>query len=252
MNKLAIFLAAMMASSSVFAWGCDEERTIEKELDIGSIAEIRVAAGAGELSIDGSGQQGNVSIVAKLCASDESLLAEMDVVAQVQGDYASIETKIPKNWTGNSSSIIDLTLVVPSSSLLDVKDSSGDLAISDVAKLVLMDSSGAIRVENIAGEVDLTDSSGSIKLRKIGSAQISDSSGEIDARDVRSDFTVNVDSSGDIDVSGVGGDLLIKIDSSGSIDVDDVKGDFTVVKDGSGGIRYDNISGEVSIPQRKK
>lgn len=252
MYKYVLLVAVMMVSGPVQAWNCSEERTIKTELDIGAIDDIRVEAGAGTLSIKGSDQKGEIGLVAKLCASDADLLAEMDVKTELEGDYALVETSMPKKWGGNYSASIDLSLVVPKGSRLDVKDSSGDLEIKGVAELVLLDSSGDVNVKNIEGNVNLTDSSGTIYLSKVGSAEITDSSGEIDVRDVAKDFTVNVDSSGDIEVKGVGGNLLIKVDSSGSIDVEDVSGDFTVQKDGSGDIRFDNIEGEVDIPRRKR
>ncbi len=254
--KLGI-VSAMVAASSLamtpaLAWGCPETRSINTTLDIGDIEDIRVVAGAGELNIVGSEGSDGVEIEARLCASDEDLLAEMDVISELDDDRASIATDMPKRWSGNYTASIDLTLTVPVNSQLNVKDSSGDLSIENVRRLTLVDSSGDISLKDIEGNVVLTDSSGAIKMRKIGSAEVTDSSGEIDARGVSKDFTVNVDSSGDIEVRDVGGDVLIKVDSSGSINVDSVSGSFTVVKDGSGGISYDDIGGEVKIPQRKR
>ncbi len=234
------------------AWNCSEERSIDTEFDIGALNNIRVSAGAGELSIKGGGETGTVGVVAKLCASDDSVLAGMDVKTQVDGEFAVIETLFPTKRSGHYSATIDLTLIVPTDSKLDVKDSSGDLRIKDVAALRLIDSSGEISVKNVPGEVVLTDSSGAIKIKGIGSAEVTDSSGDIEVRDVSRDFTVNVDSSGDIEVQGIGGNVLVRVDSSGSIEVDDVNGDFTVEKDGSGEIRYDNVKGEVTIPSRKR
>lgn len=252
MNKLVFFLMAMIFTSSAYAWSCSEERTINKEFDIGALGNIRVQAGAGELSIKGGDQKGKIALVAKLCASDERLLAEMDVATKIDGEYADIETQIPKKWNGDYSAKIDLALVVPNDAELDVKDSSGDLDIVGIAKLFLVDSSGDVMIENVEGKVSLTDSSGAVKLRRVGSAEVTDSSGEIDAQDIAEDFTVNVDSSGDIEVRGVGGNLLVKVDSSGSINVEDILGNFTVQKDGSGGIDFSNVKGEVEIPQRKR
>lgn len=252
MKHFIAAIAASILATPAMAWNCDEERTINKEFDIGTLRDIQVQAGAGELSVKGSDQQGKISIVAKLCASDQDLLAKMDVKTGIDDDAASVETVLPKKWSGNYSAAIDLELVVPNNAQLKVKDSSGDLAIKDVSSLVLVDSSGDINLKNIDGEVELTDSSGEIKMRKIGSAKLTDSSGGIDVQDIANNFTVVVDSSGEIEVEGVGGDVLIKVDSSGSIDVKDVAGNFTVEKDGSGSISYDDVEGEVTIPSRKR
>ena len=253
--KKKLFTVAILMClpiSNAMAWGCDESRKIEKELDISDIQKIKVEAGAGELSIKGVEANGKIGIVAKLCASDEEILEKMDVVTKFEDDYAGVATYIPKKWNGNYSARIDLELTVPNSASLDVRDSSGDLQIKNVASLKLVDSSGDLTVKNVAGQVELTDSSGGIKLNRIGSVELTDSSGDIDAKDIEGDFTVLVDSSGDMDIESVKGNLLVKVDSSGSIYVDEIKGDFTVEKDGSGSIDYRDIGGEVSIPARKR
>ncbi len=252
MKLISAAIISLAMTSTALARNCDEERTIEKSLNVGSLTEIEVSAGAGELIIEGVDETGAIGIVAKLCASDKDLLAKMDVRSEVDGDVAEVETKIPSSWSGKNTAKIDLLLTVPSNAQLKVKDSSGDLEISDVAKLNLTDSSGGIELKNIEGEVELTDSSGGIYIRNVGSATVTDSSGSIDVKKVVGDFTVNVDSSGDIEVDGVGGSVLVKVDSSGSIEVENVEGDFIVERDGSGGISYDDIAGEVSIPSRKR
>ncbi len=251
MKRLAMFTAAMMLSTPTLAWYCSEDKTVKETLEIGSITDIRVQSGAGELRIEGDGNSDSVAIVAKMCASDKQQLDKMEIKTEVSNDFAEIETRIPKSSSGNYSASIDLYLTVPESANLNVRDSSGDLEIEDVASLILMDSSGGIDLENISGKVDLTDSSGSIDVKNVGSIELTDSSGGIDIRKVADNVLVRVDSSGDIEASDVGGDVLVRVDSSGSIDVQDIGGNFVVEKDGSGAIRYDDVKGEVNIPRRK-
>ena len=249
---LAVSVLVFSMGFSTLALSCDMSREIEKELSVGNLTDIRVEAGAGELLIKGVDTVGQVSLVAKLCAPNDDVLADMDVSTILDDEIVSIGTRIPRTGGDYSSPTIDLELLVPSTAILDVKDSSGDVEIKKVASLSLFDSSGDIFIKNITGMVKVSDSSGDLQMHKIGSAQVSDSSGSIQVSKVQDDFIVEVDSSGDIEVDKVGGNVLVKVDSSGSIEVQDVAGAFTVEKDGSGKIKHRDVLGDVSIPDRKK
>jgi len=251
-NILAASVLVFSMNFSALALGCDVSREIEKDLSIGDLANIRVEAGAGELSIKGVDRVGQIGLVAKLCAPNENVLADMDVSTVVDDQVVNIGTRIPRTASGYPSPSIDLELLVPLNAIIDVKDSSGDIEIKKIASLSLLDLSGDIFIKNVAGMVKVNDSSGDIQMHKIGSARVSDSSGSIQASKVQDDFVVEVDSSGDIEVDKVGGNVLVKVDSSGSIEVQDVAGAFTVEKDGSGRIKHRDVLGDVSIPDRKK
>ena len=252
MMILAVSVLVFSMSFSALALGCDVSREIEKELSIGNVTDIRIEAGAGELLIKGGDRVGQIGLVAKLCAPNDDVLADMDVLTVLDDEVVNIGTRIPRTTGGYSSPKIDLELLLPLNSIIDVKDSSGDVEIKKVAGLSLQDSSGDIFIKNIAGLVKISDSSGDMEMHKIGSAQVSDSSGLIQASKVQGDFIIEVDSSGNIEVDKVGGNVLVKVDSSGSIEVQDVAGAFTVEKDGSGKIKYRDVLGNVSIPDRKK
>ena len=194
-NLIAGVLALMLCPTAL-AWECEEQRVVEQELDIGSLRDIQVEAGAGKLEIVGVKADDMVSIRAELCASDKEMLEKMDIETAVEEDFVGVATYIPKSWTGNYNAKIDLYLQVPKNSAMDVKDSSGDLRIAKVGSVNLVDSSGGITIKDIAGEVVLSDSSGGIDIKDIGSAEISDSSGGIDASNVTGDFTIHVEMDG--------------------------------------------------------
>ena len=192
-NILVASALVFSMSFSTFTLGYDVSREIEKDLSIGNLADVQVEAGAGELLIKGVDTVGQVSLVAKLCAPNDDVLAEMDVLTVVDDEAVNISTKIPRAASGYPSPSIDLELLVPLTTILDVKDSSGDVEIKKVASLNLLDSSGDIFIKNIAGMVKVSDSSGDLQMHKIGSAQVSDSSGSIQVSKVQNDFIVEVD-----------------------------------------------------------
>ncbi|NNC99107.1 MAG: DUF4097 family beta strand repeat protein, partial [Gammaproteobacteria bacterium] len=231
--------------STANAGDCDYSRQIDREVDIGTVTDVRVEAGAGGLSIQGEPGRSNVLIRAKVCASDEELLAKLDVISEVTAESAYFGTKFPDKsfWSNDwQQASIDLNLVVPAAASLEVADSSGKASIENVAALSMKDSSGALEIARVSGNVTVVDSSGELTVQEIaGDVELTDSSGAIRVNQVKGSLIVHADSSGGIEAKNIGKNVLIKRDSSGAIEVKDVAGDFTVAKDSSGGIRYKNV-----------
>ncbi len=240
-------------SNSVWAWGgsCKYEREIDREVALGDAQKLEVEAGAGSLEIRGESRD-SVVIKAKLCSSDEDLLAKMDVSFAVKSKVAHLRTEFSeKRWLGNSNTqaSIDLVLVVPEQLALDVADSSGEASIKNVGSLEMVDSSGELHIKKVAGDLSVVDSSGELTIKGIGgNVRVTDSSGGLTIKNVRGALIIEADSSGGIDIDNVEKDVLVKRDSSGGIDVRQVGGDFTVKADTSGGIEYYDVAGKVSLP----
>lgn len=249
MKKTLWLVGLLCLSSAANAYKCKYEREIDRVVDLKGLDNIAVEAGAGSLEIVG-GRRDDVRIKAKLCADDEQDLAKMDVVAKFTNGKVLFDTRYPERsgWANYSTATIDLELVVPSNSKLDVQDSSGEAQIEGVAQLDIVDSSGRLEIKDIEGDVTVIDSSGALEIENVaGDVNLTDSSGGIYVSKVAGSMVVEVDSSGEIEAREIGKDVLIKIDSSGAIDVRDVGGDFTVEKDSSGGIKYEEVAGRVSI-----
>lgn len=237
------------------AWQCEYDKRIDQVLDVSGSSILDVAAAAGDLRISGDPGTSEVKIRGKVCVSEESWLDEVSIETST-GDRATISVVIPDTdgWTiwGNRYAYVDLELVVPDGLNLDIQDSSGDMEIEKVAAVKVKDSSGDIRITDASGPVVIRDSSGDIRVQDLAGdfTVVSDSSGEIWGRDIRGNAVVESDSSGDILFSRVGKNVVVERDSSGDIDVDTVEGDFTVQRDGSGGIHSKDVKGKVDVPDQ--
>ena len=236
----ALTLAALLIyqfSTEVSADSCKFEKRIDKTLDVSKSEILAISAAAGDLAVTGVPGTGQVVIHGRVCASNDSWLEQSDVTTS-SGKRAAIDVNLPNSdggWLSLGSSYLwmDLTIEVPEDLALDVRDSSGDVLLKNIAAVEIKDSSGDIEVENARGSVSISDSSGDI---------------EIDKAD--GDVTIESDSSGDIQVSHVRDNVIVERDSSGDISADDVGGDFRVLKDGSGGISSSGVEGEVDIPAK--
>jgi len=255
----AVVLAALLLfqiSSKASADSCEFEKIIDKTLDVANSELVAISAGAGDLNIVGVAGTGQAVIHGRVCVSKESWLEQSDIVTTA-GNPAEIIVNLPDSdtgWTsfGSSYAWMDLRIEVPQDLALDVKDSSGDMVLKNIAAVVIKDSSGDIEVESARGSIAISDSSGDIEIRGAeGDLTIeSDSSGDIDAMDINGSVLVKSDSSGDIEVSDISNNFVVERDSSGDISANNVGGDFRVLKDGSGAINSHGVKGEVDIPSK--
>ena len=269
-----ILTGLMCVAATAQADDCKYERQLDENLPLRGASSLAVIARAGQLEITGVAGIKNAEINGRACASNKAWLDEINLFAE-QGDSATIEALVPdvhsEGWNWNDRyAYLDLTIRVPATLALEVRDSSGDIRMENVGSLDLTDSSGEVVIEGTNGAVSIRDSSGDLELSDIGgSLEIQDSSGEIEVAGVDGDFTVLADSSGsifaerisgearivrdgsgDIRLANVARDAIVERDSSGGIMVNDVEGDFVVGRDGGGGIKYRDVSGQIDIPNQ--
>lgn len=254
-RSLAVLV--LLSCASAQAWECKFERKLDQTLDVSNSDLLTIAAGAGDLVISGVAGTDEVRISGKVCASREDWLDESRVETS-PGEQAHIGVILPStdgNWSmwGNHYTYIDLELQVPANLDLDIRDSSGDIEIEDVAAVNVKDSSGDITINRASGDLIVADSSGDIRMTEVGGdiTVISDSSGDIRGRHIDGSVLVESDSSGDIRFTDVGKDMVVERDSSGDITVKSIGGDFKVLKDGSGDINSSDVMGQIDIPEHK-
>jgi hypothetical protein len=249
--------------------GCRYSEDRSATVPAASAKNLNVEADAGFLHIVGKPDLTEVRVKGTACADKESVLQEIRLTTDTQGDTIIVRGILPDSWgiAGNRS--LDMTLEVPEGLALDLRDDSGETSIKGVASATVRDDSGDLEVMDVKGDVDIVDDSGSIVVRGIGGlVKVDDQSGDLTVEDVAGGVTVRDDSgsiivrriggsveipnddSGDIEVGDVAGSVTIDRDDSGSIDVTNVKGDFTVKADGSGSIGHNNIGGTVSLPPK--
>lgn len=253
--KQLLLLSAVLSCASAQAWECKHERDIDQVLDLSGSSHLSVLAGAGDLEITGKNGLSEARVLGKVCASKVKLLDRAAVHTE-GGANASVSVSLPEiedSWSflRNDYVYIDLVIEVPSDLTIDVRDSSGDLAIAGTGPVSVRDSSGDIEIEKVTGAVVINDSSGDIDLSDIaGDVTIQqDSSGDIYGRTIQGSVLVENDSSGDIRFRDVRDNYVVERDSSGDIVADTVGGDFRVDRDGSGDIRVSGVSGTVDIPE---
>jgi len=250
---LSCLLIYQFSTEASADW-CKFEKDINLTLDLSASDVLAISAAAGELEVIGVSGSDQAVISGKVCASKEAWLEESEVNTS-SGRRAEINVNLPDinggwSWSGNSYVSLDLHVEVPQDLALEVKDSSGDMLLKNIAALQLQDSSGGIEIENARGSISIRDSSGDIDIDEAaGDLTIeADSSGDIYASDINGSVLVIRDSSGDIRISHVSDNVVVERDSSGDIRVSDVGGDFRVLKDGSGGIHSSDVRGEIQLP----
>lgn len=249
-------LLILQFSTNASADRCKYEKKINETLDLAKSNLLTISVTAGDLDVTGVPGTGQAVIRARVCASKQDWLEESNLVI-TPGTMAAIEATLPNadgSWLSLGSNYIwmDLDIEVPESLALEVKDSSGDMSLKNVAVVQIKDSSGDIKVEKARDSFTVSDSSGDIEIDGAdGDLTIeSDSSGDIEVTDIHGTVLVMKDSSGDIEATDVTDNFVVERDSSGDISANDIGGDFRVLKDGSGSIRSRDVQGEVDIPAK--
>jgi hypothetical protein len=254
MSNMGLVAGAIMVVASA-AGAQDYDAPRNATVDAAGATVLRLDARAGSLRIEGRSGISEVRVRGTARASSRDLLDGIQLEANRNGSEVRVAVVIPEmresSW--NRHAALDLIIEVPASLPLDVRDSSGETEIRNVARLDIDDSSGELLIENVAGPLRVEDNSGSIRIRDAGAdVWIRDSSGEIEVRGVKGSVQIAEDSSGEIDIADVTGSVRIDRDSSGGIGVSRVGGDFTVARDGGGGIDHRDVKGRVDIPRQRR
>lgn len=223
----------------------DVELTDSLQVDGQNLSVFNIDAGAGRLKIQGDAEATEISVKADIHTTEAK-----DYVLRLKrsGNTAYLVAEHNStygNWRG-SSPRIDLEVIVPANTALNIDDGSGAIEINDLRNSVIIeDGSGAIELNNIFGEVAIDDNSGSISLRNIeGKIQIDDGHGSILVKNTNGDVNVE-DGSGDMLISDVRGKVTID-DGSGDIDVLRTGG-LTIIDAGSGDLNITDVRGDVDI-----
>ena len=256
MLRVASFIVLIALPLAAFADDdCRFRADRSLDVDAKGLSVFKLDTGAGELVVEGVVGLAKIEVRGKACASEDKVLAEIQLVEQREGATATVGTRIPDEKTGwtlfeSHYAYMDVRVRMPAGLKLDLRDSSGDLEVSGLTNgLDLKDSSGDILLRDLAGNVNVTDTSGDIEARGISGdfTVISDSSGDINVDDVKGSAIVQEDSSGDISLRHVGGDARVDRDSSGDITFVDIGRDAVVGVDGSGDISADGVKGNFTV-----
>lgn len=195
--------------------------TVERDFDVGSVDRIIVDDGAGDIDIVGESGRTTLTLVVELRSDNVSRRDDDDAERSIELDYI-IEDGVgrivqhlvdpPEGYH------LDLIAHVPSSMALEISDSSGDIAVSNVAGLDIDQRSGDLHASDVAGDVFVRHGAGDVAIEDVdGRIEVSDGSGDIAIDGARADVVID-DGSGDIHVR-TEGDVDVVADGGGDVDI---------------------------------
>lgn len=239
---------ALVAACSVSIGGdlaCDVTGQRAVELDADALRLLDVTAAAGSLEVEGRPDLGHVRVRGEACASNAELLEQVRLEGSRDGERAVVRVEMPDLAAGERAEL-DLTMELPSTLRVRIRDGSGPATIRGVAGVTIDDASGSLTIVDIDGPVEVDDGSGSAEIRSVrGDVVVTDGSGSLEVLEVTGSVRVD-DGSGGLTIRGVGGDVTVS-DGSGAIHVAGVAGDLIVEEDGSGDLETEGVSGEVIV-----
>lgn len=189
---------------------------------------------------------------------EEGILKRLIEVTGEGTPEVKIVTHIDPSWRnyGRAEYPIDFEVVVPAGAILNVRDTSGKIEISDITSavevhdtsgtlvvrhiqgpLTIDKESGDVRVQDVSGATTLTSRSGQLQFLRVGELNVTASDGNLDVTDAGPARLVN--KGGNIRVSNVNGSIHID-DDSGEIQVSQIGGDVSI-GDSSGQIRASHV-----------
>ncbi len=232
---------------------CEFGTELAADLSASDAERLTVFAGSGSLEVEGRAGASAVTATATVCASEEWMLDEMEVVLERRGSTVDLETRYPdRSWRGEGYARIDLHVEVPLGMAAEIEDGSGSATLSGLGDLSVNDGSGELYVEGIRGALDIEDGSGGLEIRDVqGDVFVEDGSGSMDIVGITGSVTVD-DGSGSMDIRDVSEDVMAYDIGSGVLRVSDVEGDFTVRDGRHERIRYSAVGGVVDIPAPRR
>jgi len=215
------------------------------------ITTIRVANGSGRLTITGNPSATAVRATGTAHASSQSELQDVKLLVERDGNDIVVRPDMPDSWNGCDCSL-DMTVEVPTSIQLEVRDGSGGAELRNVGRARVQSGSGGVRIEHTSGDVSVRSGSGEAELSDVhGNVEASSGSGGVTMDGVTGSVEIEHAGSGSVSLSKVGGSVHVGSIGSGSLDADGVGGDLTVESKGSGSVHYTSVRGKVSVPTRR-
>lgn len=268
-----ILLLAALPFGASAKQRCEHSEARALKLDLSGVKTVVFEIGAQELVLNAS-KGAAVSVNAKACASDVSLMPQLTLTQQRVGDKLIVRAERDTHIGWNSEkryAYLQVQATLPDTLPVQLKVGSGDAIVSGVASLSLDVGSGDAKASRVRGMVHADVGSGDIELNDIGGLNvISIGSGDLSARDVRGAARIGSVRSGDLQISGtegavrlgsigsgdaeltdIGGDVNVESIGSGDLGVERARGGLKVGDIGSGSVNHHAVAGSVDLPRKR-
>ena len=247
---LAVLLAPLPALA---ASECKYEAPRNLTADLAGVRGVQISLHAEDLHLTGGPSATALTLKGRACASDQSMLDDLQVEQRREGDQLIIEvgrhSGMHINLFGSSYSSLELNVQLPASMPVTLSVGSGDAYVSGLQQLDAQVGSGDLHATQIAGRLAASVGSGDIDAGDVGSLALgSVGSGDARVSGVRGDASVGSIGSGDVTLKQVGGSVHADTLGSGDLEVRDVGGDLSLGAKGSGDVDYSGVKGKVSVP----
>lgn len=272
--RVVVCLILSLCVGNVLANECRYSAERNFDIDPAGLHALAFKLGSSDLQVRGVAGLAQIEVRGRACASAEASLAGLTIDQSRAGDRVTLTPNQASQQTfslfGSNYAYVDLDVRVPATLSIEVKSTSGDASIVDVAALDFDSHSGDLIVHHVGGEVAVEVHSGDVRAEDVGSLEVRRAgSGDVRASKVHGDIkaghvgsgdlgfddvgkSVHVESigSGDVTVDRAAGDVVVGSIGSGDITVNDIGGDFVVKKAGSSDIHHHGVKGKVDVPKR--
>lgn len=215
------------------------------------VTTIRIANGSGRLVINGDPSATEVRATGTAHAASQRELDGVKLVVERDGNDIVVRPDMPESWTDGCNCSMDMTVEVPASIPLEVRDGSGGAELRNVGSVRVQSGSGGVRIQHTSGSVAIRSGSGNASLSDVhGDVRASAGSGGVTVDGVTGSVEIDRAGSGSVSLTNVGGSVHVERIGSGSLDANGVGGDLTVDRTGSGSVHYTSVRGKISVPAR--
>lgn len=200
---LALMWLGMTGCTQVVLDTLRDVASVDADLEVLGLDAVTIDAPEGDLVVVGDGDAGMVVLDLVLRSNrpvydgfDTPALDSIEVTVRSQdvtGAYVTfaVGDDFPEY-------VLEGTIHVPPGMAVSITDGAGDLEVSDVGDLDVVDADGDLSVRDITGDVTIDDGDGDITVMGVsGSVRIDDGAGDITLSDVGS-YEIRSDTSGDV------------------------------------------------------
>jgi DUF4097 and DUF4098 domain-containing protein YvlB len=163
---------ALLAGVAVTAAAsADQSRTIDRQIPVQSIREVRLTGRNGNIRVKGT-DTAAIRVHAIVSVGDKDSLEDASVEVTRVGSTLEIQDRCPKKsyvFFSTSSCGVEYALEVPKTMRLNLKDANGNNTVTNVSgPITIKTSNGDVTVSDAGGTLDLESSRGNVDATLVG------------------------------------------------------------------------------------